>query len=127
MSHCANFQFLGAMLLLVLSACNSGASDSSEHPSPPVGLYLASCEGDDGTISFQGAGVAVVKYGDCHEYRVDTWEYRIDDDIVMLAPQGGLDEPTLLVLFRIVAPDELERDGQRGFSVCAKCDTYVKE
>ena len=129
MSHCASFRFVGATLLFVLSACNSHVetdAEMEEPPPAPVGLYEASCEGDEGTIAFQSAGVAVVKYGDCHEYRVETWEYRVDADTVTVAPQGRFDDPGAVVL-RIVGPDELERDSSNGFGVCGNCETYLKQ
>lgn len=130
MPHCVNQRFVvGTMLLFLLSSCSAEATeDANEKPPVPTGLYAASCDQDDGTIAFQSAGVAVVKFGDCHAYRVETWNYRLDDDTVILAPEGLLDDPDVpQVMFHIVSASEIERVSTWGFGVCSNCETYVKQ
>jgi hypothetical protein len=117
-----------ALGALAVAACNSEVG--VDEVSPPEGLYAPTCDAN-ATIDFQSGGVAEVNRNYCEGYAREPWDFRVEGDVLTLAPPGKLGDPSVVQEeYEITSPTELTLSSEGSFIACSTCvrgDTWVKQ
>ena len=114
---------------LMMSACGGATTVDGDDIKSPRGLYASTCDAS-ATIEFRADGIAQVNQNYCEGYGQQTMHYEIDGDVLRLAPEGRLDDPSSASDEFILSDGMLTLTGDSAFISCGNCqagDTWEQQ